>query len=121
MKIRITPYSMYTDFGLANVYFKRIIHLSEEELLEESDFFSEIDKRRNNTPRTDWLKERYVKKEWCFMKTTYTPTKSIVETMNESREAFKNTYGRLLTEDEAIKLTSDIRKELKKEGKLYAK
>ena len=52
------------------------------------------------------------------METTYNPTKSIVETMNEARESFKEAYGRLLTEDEAIKLTSDIRKALKKEGKL---
>lgn len=52
------------------------------------------------------------------MKTTYNPTKSIVETMNEARENFKEVYGRLLTKDEAIKLTSDIRKALKKEGKL---
>lgn len=51
------------------------------------------------------------------METTYNPTKSIVETMNEARESFKEAYGRLLTEDEAIKLTSDIRKALKKEGK----
>ena len=50
------------------------------------------------------------------METTYNPTKSIVETMNEARESFKETYGRLLTEDEAIKLTSNIRKALKKEG-----
>ena len=52
------------------------------------------------------------------METTYNPTKSIVETMNEARESFKEAYGRLLTEDEAIKLTSDIRKALKEEGKL---
>ena len=55
--------------------------------------------------------------EVFIMETTYNPTKSIVETMNEARESFKEAYGRLLTEDEAIKLTSDIRKALKKEGK----
>lgn len=49
------------------------------------------------------------------MEFTYNSTKSITETMNEARERFKNAYGRLLTEDEAIKLTFDIRKELKKE------
>jgi hypothetical protein len=52
------------------------------------------------------------------METTYNPTKSIAETINESRERFKKAYGRLLTEEEAIKLTADIRKELRKEGKL---
>jgi hypothetical protein len=52
------------------------------------------------------------------METTYKPTKSIVDTMNEARERFKNAYGRLLTEDEAIQLTSDIRKALREEGKL---
>jgi hypothetical protein len=52
------------------------------------------------------------------METTYKPTKSIVETMNEARKSFEEAYGRLLTEDEAIKLTSDIKKALKKEGKL---
>ena len=30
------------------------------------------------------------------MKTSYNPTKSIVETMNEVRENFKKRYGRLL-------------------------
>ena len=53
-----------------------------------------------------------------IMETTYKPTKSIVETMNEARKSFEEAYGRLLTEDEAIKLTSDIKKALKKEGKL---
>jgi len=46
------------------------------------------------------------------------PTKSITETMNEARAEFKKHYGRLLTEEEAIKLTSEIRKNLKKEGKI---
>ena len=45
-------------------------------------------------------------------------TKSIVETMTEARERFKKAYGRLLTEEEAIKLTKEIRKSLKEEGKL---
>ena len=31
------------------------------------------------------------------MKTSYNPTKSIVETMNEARENFKKRYGRLFT------------------------
>jgi hypothetical protein len=52
------------------------------------------------------------------METNNNPTKSIVDTMNEARERFKEAYGRLLTEEEAIKLTSDIRKELREEGKL---
>jgi hypothetical protein len=56
--------------------------------------------------------------EVITMETTSKPTKSIVDTMNEARENFKKAYGRLLTEDEAIKLTSDIRKALKEEGKL---
>jgi transcriptional antiterminator len=43
--------------------------------------------------------------------------KSIVDTMNDSRERFKEAYGRLLTEEEAIYLTSYIRKALKEEGK----
>ena len=47
------------------------------------------------------------------METTSKPAKSIVETMKDARESFKNTYGRLLTEEETIKLTSDIRKEIK--------
>ena len=52
------------------------------------------------------------------MEITVKPTKSITETMDESRSEFKKHYGRLLTEDEAIKLTDEIRKNLKKEGKL---
>jgi hypothetical protein len=43
--------------------------------------------------------------------------KSIVDTMNDSRERFKEAHGRLLTEEEAIYLTSYIRKALKGEGK----
>lgn len=42
-------------------------------------------------------------------------SKSIVDTMNEARERFKEINGRLLTEDEAIELTSEIRKALKEE------
>jgi hypothetical protein len=57
-------------------------------------------------------------REVFTMEITYNPTKPIVETMNEARENFKNAYGRLLTEDEAIQLTTEIRKNLKKEGKL---
>lgn len=53
-----------------------------------------------------------------FMKTIYNSTKSIVETMNEARESCEKTYGRLLTEGEAVKLTSDIRKALKKKREL---
>lgn len=52
------------------------------------------------------------------METTYIPTKSITETMDEARENFKKLNGRLLTEEEAIKLTDEIRDELRKEGKL---
>jgi len=52
------------------------------------------------------------------MEITVKPTKSITETMDEARSEFKKRYGRLLTEDEAIKLTAEIRKNLKKEGKL---
>jgi hypothetical protein len=37
--------------------------------------------------------------------------------MNDSRERFKEAHGRLLTEEEAIYLTSYIRKALKGEGK----
>lgn len=59
------------------------------------------------------LKSSTYQKEANTMETTYSPTKSIVETMNASREAFKKSNGRLLTEEEAIRLTSDIRKELK--------
>ena len=39
------------------------------------------------------------------MESSDNSTKSIVETMNESRERFEWTYGRLLTEEEAISLT----------------
>lgn len=35
---------------------------------------------------------------------------SITETMNESRKRFEAKFGRLLTEDEAISLTSNIKK-----------
>ncbi len=52
------------------------------------------------------------------MEITVNPTKSIAETMDEARSEFKERYGRLLTEDEAIKLTAEIRKNLKKEGKI---
>ena len=52
-----------------------------------------------------------------IMKTSYNPTKSIVETMNEARENFKKRYGRLLTEEEAIKLTTEIRKKLSEDKK----
>lgn len=52
------------------------------------------------------------------METNYYSTKSIVETMTESRERFKKAYGRLLTEEEAINLTKEIKANLKKEGKL---
>lgn len=51
------------------------------------------------------------------MEITVKPTKSITETMDEARSEFKKRYGRLLTEDEAIKLTAEIRKNLKREGK----
>lgn len=54
------------------------------------------------------------------MKTTYKPTKSIVETMNEAREQFKKANGRLLTEKEAIKLTKEIKRRLIEEGELDA-
>jgi hypothetical protein len=50
------------------------------------------------------------------MKTTYKPTKSIVETINESRERFRKAYGRLLTEEEAIQLTDEIRAEIRREN-----
>ena len=50
------------------------------------------------------------------MKNTGKPTKSITETMDEARSEFKKRYGRLLTEDEAVKLTAEIRKNLKREG-----
>lgn len=43
------------------------------------------------------------------MKTEYRPTKSISEVIDEVREEFKKTYGRLLTEEEAIKLTEEIK------------
>ena len=37
-----------------------------------------------------------INKMKIIMKTSYNPTKSIVETMNEARENFKKRYGRLL-------------------------
>lgn len=52
------------------------------------------------------------------METTYKPTKSIAETMDEAREQFKKLNGRLLTEEEAIKLTKEIKKRLIEEGEL---
>ena len=39
-----------------------------------------------------------INKMKIIMKTSYNPTKSIVETMNEARENFKKRYGRLLKE-----------------------
>ena len=53
-----------------------------------------------------------------FMKEViYGYSKSITETMDEARKNFKATYGRLLTEDEAIELTDEIRKAIKKNSK----
>ena len=52
------------------------------------------------------------------MENTVKPTKSITDTMDEARSEFTKRYGRLLTEEEAIKLTAEIRKNLKREGKL---
>ena len=49
------------------------------------------------------------------MKTTLTPTKTISETMDDARKNFKATFGRLLTEKEAAKLTDEIRKTINKE------
>ena len=46
------------------------------------------------------------------------PTKSIVDTMNEAREQFEREYGRLLTEEEAIELTNQIRKNIDKKNSI---
>ena len=53
------------------------------------------------------------------MNTTYIPIKSITEIMNESRERFITINGRLLTEEEAVDLTDEIRRNLREEGILY--
>ena len=50
------------------------------------------------------------------MENTEKPTKSITDTMDEARSEFTKRNGRLLTEEEAIKLTAEIRKNLKREG-----
>jgi hypothetical protein len=48
---------------------------------------------------------------------TYQP-RPITAIMDEAREEFKKAYGRLLTEEEAIKLTDEIREALREEGEL---
>lgn len=51
------------------------------------------------------------------MNEPYNSTQSITEVILEERENFKKRFGRLLTEEEAIKLTNEIREAIKNEEK----
>ena len=44
--------------------------------------------------------------------------RSISEVLESMRTSFKNAYGRLLTEEEAVKLVDEIREDLKQRGEL---
>lgn len=58
--IRIAPYSEYTDFALASAYFNRIKYMTDEEVSEERDnFWTEVDKRRGDMLRSEWLEYNY--------------------------------------------------------------
>lgn len=48
------------------------------------------------------------------MNTTLNPTRTITEVMLEARKRYKKEFGRLLTEDEAVQLTNEIRNEIKR-------
>ena len=53
------------------------------------------------------------------MSQTMKPTeRSISEILESMRTSFIKEYGRLLTEDEAIRLVDNIREDLKQRGKL---
>ena len=51
------------------------------------------------------------------MNEPYNSTQSITEVILEERENFKKRFGRLLTVEEAIKLTDEIREAIKNEEK----
>lgn len=52
------------------------------------------------------------------MERKFDDSKKLADIILEAREDFKKRYGRLLTEEEAIRLTDEIRGALRKEGKL---
>jgi len=62
-----------------------------------------------------WSNEH--KKEVFYMNEPYNSTQSITEVILEERENFKKRFGRLLTVEEAIKLTDEIREAIKNEEK----
>lgn len=52
------------------------------------------------------------------MNTTYNPTRTIAEVMLEARKRFQDEFGRLLTEEEAVQLTDEIRAEIREDDHL---
>ncbi len=61
---------------------------------------------KNEDVNMDWLKD--VKPSG----------KTLMESIDSLREIAKKEYGRLLTEEEAVKLTDEIRAELREKGEI---
>jgi hypothetical protein len=50
------------------------------------------------------------------MNMVHNPTRTLTEIALDTRRRFKEEFGRLLTEEEAVRLTDEIREEIRREN-----